>query len=118
MEEESLSAFESLNPEQHRKKQLMQSGNAKLAYNPVLKHCVLGFAAEAERVWSMAGHVLTDACSSLSPLVFELIMYLKYNACLWTIDDVIEASRRRKNESPAAKKRLALQKKPLQKNYC
>jgi hypothetical protein len=33
---------------------------------------------------------------------------------LWTIDDVIEANRRRKNESPAAKKRLALQKERLQ----
>jgi hypothetical protein len=66
-------------------------------------------------VWSMAGHVLADACSSLSPLVFELIMNLKYNARLWTIDDVIEANRRRKNESPAAKKRLALQKEQLQK---
>ena len=41
-------------------------------------------------------------------------MYLKYNARLWTIDDVIEANRRRKNESPAAKKRLALQKERLQ----
>ncbi len=115
LEEESLSAFECLNRERHRKKQLMQSGNSKLAYNPALKYCVLGSAAEAERVWSMAGHVLTNACSSLSPLVFELIMYLKYYACLWTIDDVIEANRRRKNESPAAKKQLALQKERLQK---
>ena len=62
----------------------------------------------------MTGHVLTDGCSSMSPLVFELIIYLKYNARLWTIDDVIEANRRRKNESPAAKKRLTLQKERLQ----
>jgi hypothetical protein len=96
----------------------MQSGNAKLAYNPALKYCVLGSAAEAERVWSMAEHVLMDARSSLSPLVFELIMYLKYNAHLWTIDDVIESNRRRKNESPAAKKRLALQKKRFAKIDC
>ncbi len=115
LEEEYLSAFERLNRERHRKKQLMQSGNAKLAYNPVPKYCLLGSAAEAERVWSMAGHVLTDARSSFSPLVFELIMYLKYNARLWTIDDVTEANRRRKNESPAAKKWLALQKERLQK---
>ena len=114
LEEESLSAFERLNRDRQKKKQLMESGNAKSAYDPALKYCVLGSAAEAERVWSMAGHVLTDGRSSMSPLVFELIMYLKYNARLWTIDDVIEANKRRKNESPAAKKRLALQKERLQ----
>jgi hypothetical protein len=49
----------------------------KSAYDPAIKECVGGSAAEAERVWSMAGHVLTDHCSHMSPLIFELIMYLK-----------------------------------------
>ncbi len=39
-----------------------------------------GSTAEAEREWSMAGHVLTDHCSCMSPLIFELIKYLKYNS--------------------------------------
>ncbi len=32
----------------------------KSAYDPAIKECVGGSAAEAEGVWSMAGHVLTD----------------------------------------------------------
>ncbi len=56
----------------------------------------------------MAGTVLTDECSSLLPLIFELIMYLKYNKHLWTIDDAVEANRRRMNNSQAAKKRQAI----------
>ncbi len=54
----------------------------KSAYDPAIKECVGGSAAEVERVWSMAGHVLTltDHCSRMSPLIFELIMYLKYNS--------------------------------------
>jgi hypothetical protein len=36
-------------------------------------------------------------------------MYLKYNSRLWSLLDVIEADKRRKNESPAAKMRLAAQ---------
>ncbi len=49
----------------------------KSAYDPAIKECVGGSAAEAERVWSMAGHVLTDHRSKMSPLIFELVMYLK-----------------------------------------
>ena len=32
----------------------------KSAYDPAMKECVGGSAAEAERVWSMAGNDLTD----------------------------------------------------------
>ena len=73
-----------------------------------------GSAAEAERVWSMAGHVLTQHRSSMSPLVFELIMYLKYNSRLWGLVDVIEANKRKKLESLAAKNCLSLQKARLE----
>jgi hypothetical protein len=74
----------------------------KSAYDPAIKECVGGSAAEAERVWSMAGHVLTDHRSRISSLIFELIMYLKYNSCLWGIADVVEANKRRKSESAVA----------------
>jgi hypothetical protein len=56
--------------------------STKSVYDPAIKACVGGSAAEVERVWSMAGHVLTKHCLSMSPLVFELIMYRKYNSCL------------------------------------
>ena len=85
------------------KKQFMST------YDPAIMQCIGGSAAEAELVWSMAGQVLSEHRASLSPLVFELIMYLKYNSRLWSLSDVIEASKRRKNESPAAKMRLAAQ---------
>jgi len=42
----------------------------------------------------------------MSPLIFELIMYLKANRRLWNLDDVVEANKRRKNNSAAVKKRL------------
>ncbi len=87
----------------------------KSAYDPAIKECVGGSAAEAERVWSMAGHVLTDHCLSMSPLIFELIMYLKYNSCLWGIADVVEAKKRRKSESVAAQFCLSIQKERLDK---
>jgi hypothetical protein len=34
-------------------------------------------------------------------------MYLKYNADLWDLSDVVEANRKRKNESSAAQARMA-----------
>jgi hypothetical protein len=63
----------------------------------------------------MAGHVLTDARSSMSPLVFELIMYLKYNARLWNITDVVTENRQRLSETPAAKKQSAIEMERLKK---
>jgi hypothetical protein len=41
-------------------------------------------------------------------------MYLKYNSCLWGLVDVIEANKRRKLESLAAKNRHSLQKARLE----
>ncbi len=45
----------------------------KSAYDPAIKECGGASAAEAERVWSMAGHVLTDHPSKMSSLIFELV---------------------------------------------
>ena len=106
--EEPCSLFEQKIRDREQKiKQAKQQ--FKSTYDPAIMQCIGGSAAEAERVWSMAGHVLSEHRASLSPLVFELIMYLKYNSRLWSLSDVIEASKRRKNESPAAKMRLAAQ---------
>ncbi len=66
-------------------------------------HAILGVAVEVERLWSMADNVFTKRRSRMSPLLFECIMYLKYNRDLWNLDDIVEANKRRKNESQAAK---------------
>ena len=88
-----ISVFELKNKQrEERKKEQNEKRKGISAYGAAIKECVGGSAAEVERVWSMAGHVLTDHRSSLSPLVFEMIMYLKYNARLWNLSDVVEAN--------------------------
>ena len=84
-------------------------------YSSGLKNCVLSSAAEVERLWSMADPVLTKRRMTMSPLVFECIMYLKYNADLWDINDVVEANKRRKNESKAEQKYIAGHKKRMKR---
>jgi len=93
------------------KKRKATSMTYKSAYHPALKLCVLGLTAEVERFWSMAGPLMTKFLSSTSPLMLEIIMYLKYNSCLWNISDVIEANLWRKNQSLAAKSHINIQKK-------
>ena len=111
-----ISVFELKNKQrEERKKEQNEKRKAISAYDAAIKECVGGSAAEVECVWSMAGHVLTDHRSSLSPLVFEMIMYLKYNARLWNLSDVVEANKRRRNESSAAKKRIDIQTERLNK---
>ncbi len=66
-------------------------------------------------MWSMAGNVRTDNHTSISPLVVEVIMYLKYNSCLWGIADVVKANKRRENESVTAKLCVNIQKERLDK---
>ena len=77
-------------------------GHLKSKYLLAIKRAILGSAAEVERVWSMAGRVLTKDWASMSPLVFKCIMYLKYNKELWSLADVVEANKRRKNVSRVA----------------
>ena len=105
-----LSALEQMNRDRKREADVAESDLTKSAYDPAIKHCVLGSAAEVERVWSMAGHVLTEHRSSLSPYVFELIMYLKYNSRLWGLQDVVNANAERKKGTEAGQRRDAMEK--------
>lgn len=89
-----------------KKAQRESAATLQSKYSSGLKNCVLSSAAEVERLWSMADPVLTKRRMTMSPLVFECIMYLKYNADLWDINDVVEANKRRKNESDTVKNRL------------
>ena len=72
LDEPILSALEQMNRDRKRQADIVESDLHKSAYDPAIKHCVLGSAAEVECVWSMAGHVLTEHHSPLSPYVFEL----------------------------------------------
>ena len=44
---------------------------------------VLGSAAEVERVWSLANYILTNQRGSMEPIMFEALLYLKYNRRFW-----------------------------------
>ena len=37
---------------------------------------------EVERLLSIARHISTD-CANMSPIIFETILFLKFNASLW-----------------------------------
>ena len=87
------------------------SPQIKSAYDPAIKHCVLGSAAEVECVWSMAGHVLTEHRALLSPLIFELIMYLKFNSPVWGLEEIVGANKNNRKDSKKASEARHNQKK-------
>jgi hypothetical protein len=47
-----------------------------------------------ERLFSDSKHILTDQRKSMSPILFEAILYLKKNRSLWTAETVANARRR------------------------
>ena len=92
---------------EEKKAARVNAAKVKSKYIIQVKKAILGSAAEVERLWSMAGRVLTKDRSAMSPLLFECIMYLKYNRELWSLADVVEANKRRKNSLKAVKARAA-----------
>ena len=69
---------------------------------------IMGSAAIVEQLWSKGGCVYTSRRFGMSPMVFEMIMFLKENADLWKIDNVVIADERRKdtNKDTRAKKKI------------
>ena len=65
---------------------------------------VLGSIAEVERIWSIAIHILSDVRNRLKPLIFEAILFLKYNSQYW--GDLLVAQAIRASISEKVKKRL------------
>ena len=66
---------------------------------------IMGSAACVERLWSEADAIFTKRRNGLSPITFEMILFLKKNHDLWDLSDVVEADRLRlqaKAESRAA----------------
>lgn len=52
---------------------------------------ILGSVAEVERLWSIAKHVFTENRRSMTPQMFEAIMFLKINCNHWDANLVAEA---------------------------
>ncbi|KAI0559108.1 Ribonuclease H-like protein [Gracilaria domingensis] len=52
---------------------------------------ILGSVAEMERLWSVADNILRNQRMSLTPLLFEAIIFLRVNARLWDVHLVREA---------------------------
>jgi len=55
--------------------------------------CVVGSAAEVERLWSMANCILTNQRKSLAPVMLEALLFLKHNREHWDEGLVMEAHR-------------------------
>ena len=54
---------------------------------------ILASAAVVERLWSLAGLILTDNRKGMTPHLFEALLYLKVNDGYWTRADVVEVRR-------------------------
>eukprot|EP00171_Calliarthron_tuberculosum_P001491 IDg1491t1 len=52
---------------------------------------ILGSVAEVERLWSIAKNVRSSSRKSLTPLLFESILFLKVNKEYWNLEVVIQA---------------------------
>lgn len=52
---------------------------------------ILGSVAEVERLWSIAGNILSNNRKKMSPLFFESLLFLKVNRNYWDLALVLEA---------------------------
>jgi hypothetical protein len=52
---------------------------------------VIGSAAVVERLWLVARYILTTGHSSLSPVLFEALLFLRSNRTLWDVRTVQRA---------------------------
>jgi hypothetical protein len=70
---------------------------------------VIGSAAVVERLWSVARYILTTNRSSLSPVMFEAVLFLRSNRTLWDVRTVQRAllAVREDQKSDRLKKKLA-----------
>ena len=71
-----------------KRKREERSRGAKSRYHLAVKKAIPCSAAEVERIWSRACHVLTRERSTMAPIMFEAIMFLKYNKRLWGLVDI------------------------------
>ena len=79
----------------------------KSKYHRAIRCAVPCSAAEIERILSTARRILTWERSKMSPIVFEVIMFLKYNRRLWGLSEVVAANKRRQGKRPNTKSHQA-----------
>ena len=79
----------------------------KSKYHRGIRGAVPYSAAEVEHIWSAARNILTWRRSSMSPVIFEMIMFLKYNKRLWGLAEVVEANKRRQGKRAMTESRKA-----------
>ena len=87
----------SLRPSPKKRRAQEVVGNT-VAYDYINLDFILGSAAEVERLWSISSYILLKHRLSMSPVMFEVLAYLKVNKELWNKTDVIEAMSRRQSE--------------------
>ena len=59
---------------------------------------ILGSASELERLWSIAGDILSLNRRSVTPLLFEALLSLRVNNSYWGQATVVEAKKKVRSE--------------------
>ena len=75
-----------------KKKEIEVTGKSK----HVDCRCIMGTAACVERLEREGDNVQTKRRKGMSPITLELILFLKKKEGLWSLEDVVEADKRRK----------------------
>ena len=65
-----------------RRKQETSDNNEDIYMNV---DSICGSAAEVERLWSIAKYILTDQRKSMTPQMFEALLFLKINERFWDL---------------------------------
>jgi len=80
----------------------------------------VGSAAEIERVWSMANFILVKERNSMSPIMFEALIFLKFNFSHWDDALILKAYSKalNKQRSERLEKRLKELQEEEQKFSC
>lgn len=59
---------------------------------------IVGFVAEVERMWSIAGNIITNGRKDLTPTVFESLLFLSNNRSYWDDSTIRTAMTRVRSE--------------------
>jgi hypothetical protein len=90
-----------------------EAGNEKWKADEIrveLDDCVdhvIGSAAEVEWLWSIVRYILTATCSTLAPMLFEALLFLRANRTLWdekTVQKALLEVRDKSNQERLEKK--------------
>jgi hypothetical protein len=90
-EEESKSKMSFMEKIDYKRKRMMEEHGPKTKY--VDLQFLLSTSNVVERLFSLARLILTDQRKSMSPIVFEAMLYLQKNREYWSVIDVAQAMR-------------------------